>query len=408
MTQKIIQQLRQQLREREALVAISNTVVKSLDLSEILQIVVDTATQSLSGINWAVIHLLDSDNAKLVAVAKSGLMNMPSQIEMSTADGIAGQVLASGQVVTVEDFQAEKLGNLCSGEDAPASLLVSPVEGRRRRIGTLTFHCKDPGLLTDHHRRMAQMLGVQAGMVIENAILYREQREARHVAEQRGRRLAALAAKLINAQEEERQRIARELHDETGQAMTTLKISLSMVNQSLPDSASEQREKLTAAISLVDQTMENVRRLSHNLRPPGIDAFGLNASLDGLCRDYRAHTDLKIIYEGTDVPRLADIKTLSLYRLAQEGLTNSAKHAEATEVKVSLTCREETLQLTIEDDGKGFHVDDVLASPFGGSGLAGMRERMELVDGELEVISAPGNGTRLIARVPTTDRISIR
>lgn len=181
-------------------------------------------------------------------------------------------------------------------------------------------------------------------MAIENAHLFDSQRRARAVAETQRERLRVMANRIVATQEEERLRISRELHDEAGQALTSLKISLDLIRGGLPEQASL-RDRLADLASLTGETMETLRTLAHDLRPPGLDTFGLNVALEGLCNDFSVRTSLPVTYSGQDLPNLPTSMTLTLYRLAQEALTNIAKHAGATTVWVELSKVDHTLQI---------------------------------------------------------------
>jgi signal transduction histidine kinase len=169
-------------------------------------------------------------------------------------------------------------------------------------------------------------------------------------------RLYRLNQKVISAQEDERRRVSRELHDEAGQALTALKINLNLIRYSLPAGVEGISEQLVEATDVINQTMEQIRFLAHALRPPVLDMFGLNTSLEGLCVDFARRTQLIIHYNGTVLPSLPDSAAISLYRFLQEALTNTAKHAQAREIIVTLTHTALThrIQLTIADDGVGF------------------------------------------------------
>jgi signal transduction histidine kinase len=209
------------------------------------------------------------------------------------------------------------------------------------------------------------------------------------------------------AQEEERARIARELHDESGQSLTSLKISLGMLHAQLPEEMAAAKEMLGALLDLTDQTMSNLRLLSHGLRPPGLDAYGLDAALEGLCEDFRLHTPLEIKYDGDESLMVDPLPALSVYRFAQEALTNIAKHAYATAVEVTLRQEANRIKLSVQDNGQGFSPPNPdQDQPRSGTGLLGMLERLEMVNGLLEIDSAPGRGSRLTAVVPMTEGVT--
>jgi signal transduction histidine kinase len=208
-----------------------------------------------------------------------------------------------------------------------------------------------------------------------------------------------LTDRLVSAQEEERMRISRELHDEAGQALTSLKISLDLTRGQLPEEQAALRKTLGDLGALAGETMDTLRMLAHDLRPPGLDAFGLNVALEGLCHDYAKRTLLSVAYTGTELAGLRTTVALSLYRLVQEALTNIAKHAEARSVSVNLAHADQALHLTIIDDGKGFSMDSN-GQQHNGIGLVSMQERTDMLGGTLEIDTAPGRGTRLTARIP--------
>ena len=210
-----------------------------------------------------------------------------------------------------------------------------------------------------------------------------------------------MARRVVQAQEVERARIARELHDESGQSLTSLKISLDLIRSALPESLSDIRQSLADVLELTDKTMSNLRLLSHNLRPPGLDVYGLNAALAGLCQDFETHTHLTITYSGSDLPTLAELTALSLYRFAQEAITNAAKHADATEVQVTLTQDSDMITLQVADNGCGFsppELDEEVSMK--GVGLVGMVERLEMVNGRLQIESSVEQGSVITAVVP--------
>lgn len=213
-----------------------------------------------------------------------------------------------------------------------------------------------------------------------------------------------LAKQVVYSQEEERRRLSRELHDETGQALTALKLNLELLKADPLSDAAVLNQKLGEAIALTESTMECVRLLAHGLRPPALDTLGLNLALRACCRDFAHRTQLAIEYRGCEVQDLSDAMSISLYRVLQEALTNVAKHARASRVRVSLTHTTRHVRLAVSDNGCGIDLDTKpLPVPQGGIGLLGMRERMELLEGRLELRSAPGQGLRLAAILPLGD-----
>lgn len=210
-----------------------------------------------------------------------------------------------------------------------------------------------------------------------------------------------LAKQVVAAQEEERQRISRELHDEAGQALTALKIGLELIQGEIAPNDAVQAS-LDEIIALTDQTRDRIRQLARGLRPPALDTLGLSLTLEDFCRTFARQTQLAIAYHSTVSPQLSDAQNICLYRCLQEALANVARHAKAGKVDVRLWCDETAVHLSIEDDGIGFDTEISADSPNrpAGLGLLGMRERLELLGGGLEIKSRPGQGTDIIAHLP--------
>jgi signal transduction histidine kinase len=282
-----------------------------------------------------------------------------------------------------------------AGSEHVRNWLGAPLLAEGRVIGVFALDKREPGFFTETHLRLVEALATQAAIAIQNAHLYQQVRIGRE-------RLRQLTQQVVSAQEEERRRISRELHDEAGQALTALKISLSMMQSRLPASPPSIRQEMTAAVNLTDQTMEHIRLLAQNLRPPALETLGLNSTLDGLCRDFARRTKLPIVYEGVEMPRLPDAITISFYRFVQEALTNVVKHANASQVQVALRRDDNTITVSVSDDGQGFNVDERLSTPahLEGLGLVGILERLALLGGRLDIESDTGRGTRLVAHIP--------
>lgn len=218
------------------------------------------------------------------------------------------------------------------------------------------------------------------------------------------RRLRALTRHLETIKEEERYRIAREIHDDIGATLTALRFELvGMVRQSASQAIAADR--LTPLIELVEQAVEASHRIQHNLRPPVLDA-GLVAALQWLVRTFRERTALTARFETNqeDVPLSAE-SAAAMYRVTQESLTNIAKYAQARLVSVQLFTSGDEVTLEISDDGVGFDIGLLRATP--GFGLRGIIERARGLDGWAEVSSAPGRGTTIMFCVPVRPAPSV-
>ncbi|TBR07258.1 MAG: sensor histidine kinase [Lysobacter sp.] len=209
------------------------------------------------------------------------------------------------------------------------------------------------------------------------------------------REFRRLGRSVLRVQEDERRRLARDLHDGIGQNLTALKHRLAQVRDALPH-GDPLHGRLDDAVSLCVDTLEDTRELSRLLRPTILDDLGLEPALRWLGRSIGESAGIAIAVEIEALPTLDGERQTLLFRIAQEALNNIAKHAQAHSVLLRLVERDGRLQLQVVDDGIGFD-PSVRAQ---GSGLSGMRERLRLFQGTLEVHSAPGDGTRLRAVVP--------
>lgn len=212
------------------------------------------------------------------------------------------------------------------------------------------------------------------------------------------REFRRLGRAVWNVQEDERRRLARELHDGLGQNLTALKHGLGRVLDSLPPELAAQRAQLQDALTVCAGALEDTRHLSRLLRPPILDDLGLAPALQWLARSIDSAGDMRVVVEIEPLPSFdGELQTL-LFRVAQEALTNAVRHAQAGSALLHLTVREDALRLQVIDDGRGC---DLSALPPGaGSGLGGMRERLRLYGGRLELRTAPGQGMRVCAVVP--------
>jgi signal transduction histidine kinase len=201
--------------------------------------------------------------------------------------------------------------------------------------------------------------------------------------------------RVVEAQELERARLARELHDETGQALTSILLGLRGVEEA--DDANTRQQALGELRELVVETLHDVRRLAVELRPKALDDFGLVPALERLTSGFSEATGIRLELEaalGED--RLPPEIETALYRIVQEALTNIVKHARARQVSIVLNRRGPAVSAIIEDDGRGF----APAQDNEGLGVVGMRERVALLDGHLQIESGPGGGTTIAVEVP--------
>jgi signal transduction histidine kinase len=334
--------------------------------------------------------------------AQRVLISVPvssGDLQVAAADGEGAADLV-GYVVPSESKQARALGR--GKSERIDSLLEDPEVNQvvARRVGGLTallvplvFHAKGIGVLSafnkvgpdphfsDDDLRLAEAFGTRAALAI-------------HLSERVARETVDA---ILEAQEVERSRIARELHDETGSALAAVLLGLAGIDESatLP----EARQASTSVRETARTTLEKVGRLAFELRPSALDEFGLGPALKDLARGLEEHGGPKVTLKMDHPPneRLPAKVETALFRVTQEALTNVVKHAQAETVHIIFARRERSVVLTIEDDGRGFSQARVRG---GRLGLVGMRERIASLNGALEIESKHGTGTRLTIEIP--------
>jgi signal transduction histidine kinase len=232
-------------------------------------------------------------------------------------------------------------------------------------------------------------LGQQVGAALENADL--NQRLRRRTEE-----LERLSARMVQQHEEERRRLSLELHDETAQVFTAVRIQLGLVREEVPP---PQADRLGRVVELVDEGMASIRSVTAALRPSLLDDLGLLPALRALVTDFEARTGVAATFEAPEsLPALTEAAELAVFRAVQEGLSNVARHADAVHATVRVELADDALCLSIEDDGQGLAGADGMVGER--TGLAGMRERFAALGGRVTIEGAPGGGLRLALRLP--------
>jgi PAS domain S-box-containing protein len=213
--------------------------------------------------------------------------------------------------------------------------------------------------------------------------------------------LRELAGNLLTAHEDERRRVARELHDDVTQTLAFLSIELGRLAGDLPDTIAAKRDRVRRLQEQTLRASQEVRRLSHGLHPSVIEDFGLSVALEEFCEEFEKAQGVSIRFDGLgEDARLNHAAAACLYRVAQESLRNAVQHGQANEICVELKAGAESIRLCVRDNGKGF--SDPLVPSKGGLGMISMRERMRLVNGTLTISSIPEHGTEVAASAPLT------
>jgi signal transduction histidine kinase len=294
--------------------------------------------------------------------------------------------------------QSEWLGDFDSPQPWRwASMAAAPLLAHNRPVGVLAAYATKADYFKAGDVATLMSLASQAAIAIQNARLFAEldaQREA----------LRQVSLRLVNAQEDERRRISRELHDELGQALTALKINLDLARRALPeDGPPKLHQSIHEASSLAVQTLQTARDMSLALHPAMLDDLGLVAALRWEIDRYEQRTGQAVFLEANlgEVALQPELQ-ITVYRIVTEALTNAARHAQASDIKVTVTVTGAQITVNIVDNGRGFNVEKWQKSPQERQslGLVSMRERAELLGGSLEIESSPGQGTSIMARLP--------
>jgi signal transduction histidine kinase len=264
--------------------------------------------------------------------------------------------------------------------------LVLPLAARGETIGVLELGERAGRPFTEADAGLLQPFADAAGVAIENARLYQQAR--------------------LSATLSERNRLARELHDTIAQGLTAVTMQLEAARRGFARDPQRARTRVARAHELARETLEDVRRSVWTLAAPLVDGQALNEALREQVDRFATRTGLRASYaHAGPAPQLGHAAATQLLRIAQEALTNVEKHARATEAHVYTTARDGEVRLTVEDNGAGFDPDELKGSSSphsGGFGLLSLHERARLAGGTIEITSAPGKGTRVVASIPTT------
>jgi len=367
-------------RQLESLNEIGNALVGELDLARLLHLVASRLRELIEARNVA-IALPTGDDLRFEAAAGEEAEAMVGVV-LPRASSKAGRVLARGHSERIDSLIDDpEVAHDVTRQFGSRTGLYVPLLARDEAIGVIVAHDRlgTDARFGDNDLRLAEQFAARAAIAVDLS-----QRVARDS-----------LRRVVRGQELERERLARELHDETGQALTSILLGLKAVEEA--ESSDDLRVAAAELRELVVATLQDVRRLAVELRPKALDDFGLVPAVERLVDTVRETLGMQIELEARiGSERLpAELET-TLYRIVQEALTNIVKHADARKTSILLVRRGGTVTAVIEDDGKGFDPAGVREE---GLGLVGMRERAALLDGRVAVESSPA-GTTLAVEVP--------
>jgi signal transduction histidine kinase len=401
--------------------AMTMTVNQSLNLKEILDLAIDEVLQ-LTGIDMTAIFLQEPSQGRLKLMAHRGLSESAARLayQVGLLDSDCGGVLELGRVVVVPDLSQHRgRGAESLKREAVTALMHVPLQTKGRSVGSMCLGTRNHTEFDPEEQKLFTAIGNQIAIAVENARLYAELQHKERI---RGE----LFQKALAAQEEERKRIARELHDEISQSLTALLYEAEAGLELSHGVAVKKR--LQSIYDLTQHSLDNIHNLIFDLRPSMLDQLGLVPAVRWMAKNRLEPRGMRVIVEIASVTgaleselglqRLSPEIETALFRVIQEAINNIARHSAARNVDIQLELDGESASINIEDDGIGFNPAEMSAasaemaggeapkiSESGrGLGLAGMQERIELLRGELEIDAAPGAGTRIHMRVPLPER----
>jgi signal transduction histidine kinase len=368
-------------RQLESLNEVGNALATETELDRLLDLVARRLRELLEARIVAVLLPGGPGELRFAAAAGEGAQELIGKATRRSASK-AGRVLDLGR--------SERVDSLLDDPDVDHEMtrliaaqtgLWVPLLARGRAIGVLVAHDKlgEEVRFEDSDLRLAETFATRAALAVDLS-----ERIARDV-----------LRRVVDAQEHERRRLARELHDETGQALTSILLHLKGLEETL--ATDEARAAAAELRELVVATLQDVRGLAVELRPSALDDFGLEAALERLTSSFAEQTGIVVDFQARlSGKRLPGEVETALYRIVQESLTNVVKHAQARRVSILLVRDGGSVKALIEDDGRG--LDGAPAAA--GFGMIGMRERLALLGGRLEIESSVGSGTTVAAEVP--------
>jgi len=369
-------------KQLESLNEVGNALATETELGRLLDLVARRLRELLDARVVAVMLPLGDEQLRFAAVAGEGGAEFLGRTIPRSASK-SGRVIDRGRSersdAVLDDPEVDR--DTVRGFGARTGLWV-PLVARSETIGLIAIHDKlgpDPRF-TDGDLRLAETFASRAAVAVDLS-----QRIARDA-----------LRRIVAAQELERRRLARELHDETGQALSSILLGLKALDEKVENDGV--RDGVAVVRELVVATLQDVRRLAVELRPKVLDDFGLVPALERLARTFGDQTGIGVRFEpGFADERLPSEVETALYRIVQEALTNIVKHAHAHNISIVLVRKPGAVMAVVEDDGLGF---DPKLTRDGGFGLVGMRERVGLLEGRLEIESVGGVGTTIVVEVP--------
>ncbi len=378
----------------DALLKVLDAELSARNLTVLLERVLEV-TAGIFGANIGVVLLADPETDKLRVRSATGMSpGFGDDVAIAAGQGFTGHIFETGEPDILPDLSlASGLLNMELRERAHA-LWGVPLKISDKVIGVLIIGFEKPYSWLPTELELFRAVADRSALAIDRANMTDALRE-------REMRIVELSGHLLKAQEEERKRISRELHDETGQALMVIRLYLGMLDGTVK--TREGKAKIGELLAVVDRTIEGIRRIIGRLSPLVLQELGLVSAIRKEAKDLAKTAGvLSRVAISDDVGRLDPAIEAAIYRVVQESLHNVAKHAQAQNVNIQMERKGETLKLVIEDDGIGIRAASNSLRP--SFGMAGMQERISTLGGQMRVVSRKGEGTKISVTVPVSAR----
>jgi PAS domain S-box-containing protein len=382
--------------EQESLMTIDRQLVAMVDLTKLLNAVTNHA-RAFTRADYSGIILINEDRQTYAWRGIRGNIQ-PVPTNVVPLKDLPRSLIEQNGPVLFYDVDAEtgmSVRNFPALENENLVIIAGfPFHIKENLEGILLVGFRKEHEFSDREMRLLTSLAEKSAIAIANAELYENLR-------QREQELEHLSSARAAAQEDERRRIAREIHDGLGQMLTAVKFNVEIL-EDMPGLGESEKKRFNEIKGLLDNVMTEARDISYNLMPSVLEDFGLSPALQLFCETFANRLKVKVSYQAHGINgRFDGALEVNLYRIAQEALTNVVKHAEATSIDVQLLGNEQGVRMSIEDDGKGFSPSTSRApSAEGGMGILSIRERAVAFGGTLTIESAPGKGTTVLVEIP--------
>ncbi len=395
----------------EVINAVCAVISQSLELQDVLDKAADKVREVMD-LDVALVFLLDEETEELELKAYRGVSEefTAGLIGLKVGEGFNGRVAETGEPLLVDDASRDpRLTREVVSQEGIQAAVIVPLKAKGKVVGTLSVAGRGARQFRDEEVKLLTTIGRQIGIAIENSRLYHQERLMAEQEKAMQEKLRFYLRQVTRAQEEERRRIAQELHDDSTQDLVILLHKMDDLIATSANLSSKDMANLEELRQHTSKIIDGVRRFSQDLRPSLLDDLGLLPALEWLTSDLTSHFGVNIDMSVVGAVRRFSPETeLVLFRIVQESLRNVWKHAGASRVWVTVEFGDGNVVLTVRDDGKGFELPERLEdlALTGKLGLTGMQERAQLIGGRLTIHSGLGEGTTVTVEVPVQDNIT--